>query len=107
MIKGFPTFTWASAKYPASVNRKIITTDYLKTDEETFFGWLREILSDQQIEQFKENLEYDGATQYEGVVRVRINIFVSQRPRWCLADSVENSLNGTAAASVSGAVSLP
>jgi len=43
---------------------RIITTDYLM-DEETFFGW-REILSDQQIEQFKENLEYDGATQYEG-----------------------------------------
>ena len=26
---------------------------------------------------FRENLEYDGATQYEGLVRVRINIFVS------------------------------
>jgi twitching motility protein PilT len=56
---------------------QIIITDYSKTDEETFFSWLREILSDQQIDQFKENLEYDGATQYEGVARVRINIFVS------------------------------
>lgn len=56
---------------------QIIITDYSKTDEETFFGWLREILSDHQIEQFEENLEYDGATLYEGVVRVRINIFVS------------------------------
>lgn len=56
---------------------QIIITQYSKTDEQTFFGWLREILTDEQIEQFKENLEYDGATQYEGVVRVRINIFVS------------------------------
>ncbi len=56
---------------------QIITTDYPEITEATFFAWLREILSDQQIEQFKEELEYDGATQYEGLVRVRINIFVS------------------------------
>ena len=56
---------------------EIIIRDYPETDEDTFFSWLREILSDQQIEQFKETLEYDGATQYEGMVRVRINIFVA------------------------------
>ena len=56
---------------------QIITTDYPVTDEDAFFSWLREILSDQQIELFKDNLEYDGATQYEGVARVRINIFLS------------------------------
>ena len=55
----------------------IVTTDYPETNEETFFGWMREVLSDPQIAQFKENLEYDGATQYEGVARVRINIFVA------------------------------
>ena len=56
---------------------QIIITDHPETDDTTFFSWLREILSDQQIEQFKQDLEYDGATQYEGLVRVRINIFVS------------------------------
>lgn len=54
---------------------RIIITDYPETDEATFFGWLRETLSEQQIEQFKEVLEYDGATQYDGLARVRINIF--------------------------------
>ena len=56
---------------------QIIITDYPEIDEAMFFGWLREILSDQQIEQFKEALEYDGATQYDGLARVRINIFVA------------------------------
>lgn len=56
---------------------QIVLTDYPKTDEATFFSWLREVLNEQQIQQFKESLEYDGATQYEGVARVRINIFVA------------------------------
>ncbi|AFY88654.1 MAG: hypothetical protein CLLPBCKN_000994 [Chroococcidiopsis cubana SAG 39.79] len=56
---------------------QIILTDHPPIDEEIFFSWLREILSDRQIEQFKEDLEFDGATQYEGLVRVRINIFVA------------------------------
>lgn len=34
---------------------QIITTDYPVTDEDAFFSWLREILSDQQIELFKDN----------------------------------------------------
>ena len=56
---------------------QIIHTNYPQITEATFFSWLREVLSPQQIEQFKEDLEFDGATQYEGLVRVRINIFVS------------------------------
>ncbi|OWY69893.1 type IV pili twitching motility protein PilT [cyanobacterium TDX16] len=56
---------------------QIILTERPLIDEDTFFSWLREILSDRQIEQFKEDLEFDGATQYEGLVRVRINIFVA------------------------------
>ena len=56
---------------------EIIVTEYPEIDEASFFGWLREILNEQQIEQFKEELEFDGATQYEGLVRVRINLFVS------------------------------
>lgn len=56
---------------------EIIVTDYPKTDEATFTSWVKEILTDQQIQQFYEHLEYDGATQYEGVARVRINLFVA------------------------------
>ena len=56
---------------------EIIFTDHPAIDEGMFFGWLREILSESQIEEFKQTLEYDGATQYEGVARVRINIFVA------------------------------
>jgi twitching motility protein PilT len=56
---------------------EIIFTDYPVIDEAMFSGWLREILSESQIEEFKQTLEYDGATQYEGVARVRINIFVA------------------------------
>jgi len=57
----------------------MVVSDHPETDEETFFSWIREILTEEQIEQFKQTLEYDGAAQYEGLVRVRINIFVSLR----------------------------
>jgi len=56
---------------------QIIIGQYPQTDEATFFDWLGEILTKEQIETFRETMEYDGATQYEGLVRVRINIFVS------------------------------
>jgi len=56
---------------------EIIVTDHPKIDEATFASWLQEILTEQQIAQFHEYLEYDGATQYEGVARVRINVFIS------------------------------
>ncbi|WJI24247.1 type IV pilus twitching motility protein PilT [Thermosynechococcus sp. B0] len=52
-------------------------TNYPVTDEETFNYWLNELLTPQQIEQFRTHLEYDGAYQYEGLCRVRINIFVA------------------------------
>ncbi|MBD2104886.1 type IV pilus twitching motility protein PilT [Leptolyngbya sp. FACHB-261] len=52
-------------------------TEHPETDEDTFFDWLREILTEDQIQQFKETLEYDGATQYDDMARVRINVFVS------------------------------
>lgn len=47
------------------------------TDEETFNSWLREILNEAQIEKFQTTLEFDGATQYEGMARVRINVFIA------------------------------
>ncbi len=56
---------------------QIIISQYPQTDEATFFEWLGEILTKEQIETFREEMEYDGATQYEGLVRVRINLFVS------------------------------
>ncbi|MBV8886545.1 MAG: type IV pilus twitching motility protein PilT [Chroococcidiopsidaceae cyanobacterium CP_BM_RX_35] len=56
---------------------QIIVTDYPEINLETFFGWLQEILTEQQIERFRQDLEFDGATQYEGLARVRINIFVA------------------------------
>lgn len=49
-------------------------TDYPQTDQTTFMSWLREVLSDAEIQRFQEHLEFDGATQYD-FARVRINIF--------------------------------
>ncbi len=49
------------------------------TDLATFDAWLEEILEPEQIENFRATLEFDGAKQYEGMARVRINIFDSLR----------------------------
>ncbi|WP_414528995.1 type IV pilus twitching motility protein PilT [Nodularia chucula] len=57
---------------------EIQMTDYPKTDSDTFMGWLREILTDAEIQHFQEHLEFDGATQYE-FARVRINVFGTMR----------------------------
>lgn len=51
-------------------------TDYPETDKPTFMSWLREILTEGEIQRFQEQLEFDGATQYE-FARVRINVFDS------------------------------
>ena len=51
---------------------------YPKTDRHTFMCWLYEILTDAEVEKFKRDLEFDGATQYE-FARVRINIFDTLR----------------------------
>ena len=53
-------------------------TEYPKTDRNTFMSWLYEVLSDQEVEKFKRELEFDGATQYE-FARVRINVFDTLR----------------------------
>lgn len=53
-------------------------TEYPQTDRNTFMSWLHEILSDREVEQFKRELEFDGATQYE-FARVRINVFDTLR----------------------------
>ncbi|WP_414550584.1 type IV pilus twitching motility protein PilT [Anabaena sp. CCY 0017] len=57
---------------------EIQSTDYPPTDRETFISWLQEVLTELEIKQFQDNLEFDGATQYD-FARVRINIFDSLR----------------------------
>ncbi|WP_071517994.1 type IV pilus twitching motility protein PilT [Geitlerinema sp. PCC 9228] len=52
--------------------------EYPETDLDTFMSWLREILTDDEIRQFQEKLDFDGAADL-GYVRVRINIFDSLR----------------------------
>ncbi|MEM1369017.1 MAG: type IV pilus twitching motility protein PilT [Cyanobacteria bacterium P01_H01_bin.15] len=56
----------------------LILEEYPITDPKTFYRWLREIISDQQIQQFQNELEFDGSKEYD-FARVRINIFDSLR----------------------------
>lgn len=49
-------------------------TKYPVTDHDTFMSWLTEIMTEKEIQKFKDTLEFDGATQYE-FARARINIF--------------------------------
>ncbi|MEH2026105.1 type IV pilus twitching motility protein PilT [Nostoc sp.] len=55
---------------------EIQSTDYPETDKEVFMNWLREVMSQGEIQRFEETLEFDGATQYD-FARVRINVFGS------------------------------
>ncbi|MDX1976140.1 MAG: type IV pilus twitching motility protein PilT [Pseudanabaenaceae cyanobacterium bins.68] len=56
----------------------VIQEQYPRTDAETFESWMAEVLTPEQIHEFREELEYDGATQYD-FARCRINIFDSLR----------------------------
>lgn len=77
--KGFSDLHVGVGEVPRFRNRgEIDPTDYPVTDKETFFSWLKEMLSDADIERFQETLDYDGATQYD-FARVRINVFDSLR----------------------------
>ncbi len=77
--KGYSDVHVGVAEIPRFRNRgEIETTDYPVTDLDTFFSWLQEILSDSDIQRFKDTLDFDGATQYE-FARVRLNIFDSLR----------------------------
>ncbi|MBE9222438.1 PilT/PilU family type 4a pilus ATPase [Cyanobacterium stanieri LEGE 03274] len=58
---------------------EILTLDqYPEIDSNTFMSWLQEILRPEDIQKFKKELEFDGATQYE-FARVRINVFDTLR----------------------------
>ncbi len=77
--KGFSDVHTGVGEVPRFRNRgEIETTSYPETDRETFMNWLKEILSDEEIQRFQDTLDFDGATQYE-FARVRINIFDSMR----------------------------
>lgn len=77
--KGFSDIHVGVGESPRFRNRgEIDKTDYPVTDRETFFSWLKEVLSDEDIQKFQNTLDYDGATQYE-FARVRINIFDALR----------------------------
>ena len=53
-------------------------TEYPKTDTNTFMSWLYEVLSEFEVDKFKQELEFDGATQYD-FARIRINVFDTLR----------------------------
>lgn len=75
--KGYSDVHAGVGEVPRYRNRgEIDPTDWPVTDRETFYSWLHEILSDEEIRTFEETLDFDGATQYE-FARVRINIFDS------------------------------
>lgn len=57
---------------------EMMSLSYPEVDTNTFMSWLREILTEEEIQRFKRNMEFDGATQYE-FARVRINVFDSLR----------------------------
>jgi twitching motility protein PilT len=77
--KGFSDVHVGVNEIPRFRNRgEIETTEYPVTDETTFFSWLEEVLPDEDIQQFKDKLDFDGAAQYD-FARVRINIFDTLR----------------------------
>jgi twitching motility protein PilT len=75
--KGFSDVHLGVGEIPRFRDRgEICPTEWPETDRDTFFSWLQEILSDEEIRRFEEHLDFDGATQYK-FARVRINIFDS------------------------------
>ncbi len=75
--KGFSDIHLGVAEVPRFRNRgEMQATEYPETDKESFMSWVREVLTEGEIKHFEENLEFDGATQYD-FARVRINIFDS------------------------------
>jgi len=74
---GYSDIHLGVGEIPRFRNRgEINPSDYPETDKETFMSWLREIMTEPEIQRFQEHLEFDGATQYE-FARVRINVFDS------------------------------
>ena len=77
--KGFSDVHLGVGEVPRFRNRgEIETTDYPVTDEATFYGWLAEVLRPDQIQDFKQTMDFDGAAHFD-FTRVRINIFNTLR----------------------------
>ncbi|MGB7486886.1 MAG: type IV pilus twitching motility protein PilT [Phormidesmis sp.] len=75
--EGYSDIHVGVGEVPRYRNRgEISTTDFPVTTHEMFESWLSEILTPEEIIQFKETLDFDGAAQYD-FSRVRINIFDS------------------------------
>lgn len=73
--KGFSDVHLGVGETPRFRNRgEMELTDYPETDRATFMSWLQEVLTDEEIRQFQDTLEFDGASEYD-FARVRINIF--------------------------------
>ncbi|MGF1521021.1 MAG: type IV pilus twitching motility protein PilT [Leptolyngbyaceae cyanobacterium] len=73
--KGFSDVHLGVGEVPRFRDRgQISTTDYPVITEAMFYGWLEEILKPEEIQRFKQKLDYDGAAQFE-FSRIRINIF--------------------------------
>ncbi|MEO0456376.1 MAG: ATPase, T2SS/T4P/T4SS family, partial [Cyanobacteria bacterium P01_A01_bin.114] len=77
--KGYSDVHLGVGEVPRFRNRgEIDITDYPVTDEATFYSWLSEILKPDQIQSFKQSLDFDGAAHFD-FTRVRINIFDTLR----------------------------
>ncbi|NEO82782.1 MAG: type IV pilus twitching motility protein PilT [Spirulina sp. SIO3F2] len=53
---------------------EMLELDYPKTDTATFWSWMQELVTEQEMQQFKDTKELDTATQYD-FSRIRINVF--------------------------------
>jgi twitching motility protein PilT len=77
--KGYSDLHLGVGETPRMRDRgEMLITEFPKTDQATFMSWLGEILSKEEIERFKKELEFDGANQYD-FARVRINVFDTLR----------------------------
>ncbi|MGK7906243.1 MAG: type IV pilus twitching motility protein PilT [Synechococcus sp.] len=56
---------------------EMVLSGHPTTTEEVFYSWMRESLPESQVEEFRHRMELDTAIQYEGLVRCRVNVFVS------------------------------
>lgn len=75
--EGYSDIHVGVGEVPRYRNRgEISSTEFPVTTPEMFESWLAEILTPEQIVEFKETLDFDGAAQYD-FSRVRINIFDS------------------------------
>ncbi|MGK7887925.1 MAG: type IV pilus twitching motility protein PilT [Leptolyngbyaceae cyanobacterium] len=75
--KGFSDVHLGVGKVPYFRQRgQMLRTDYPVTTEAVFYGWMGEIFPEGIVRQFKAEMDFDGAAQYD-FTRVRVNAFMS------------------------------